>query len=290
LSLEDEVEIGRNLAQSILVQAEGQVLPTTHPTFQRVDRVLKRLVAGLNNAPVDKDVAKALSFNLHVIDSPTVVNALVLPDGTTFVYTGLLEKECSGSDGDDRLAVVVGHEMAHALQRHGGERLSYFGVLSLLLSGATFVGTFLGLDPGVAVWRTACVLGLEERAFDVVLTLPRSRSLENEADHVGLFITAAACFDPRVGPKLWEKWACRMAAAPPMGKLIEDGMCDPEPTNVTAVPLQIPEYLSTHPAGKRHAKNLTAFLQEAERIAELSGCSEQRLALQEATQDIAITK
>mmetsp|Transcript_15454 Transcript_15454/g.31762 ORF Transcript_15454/g.31762 Transcript_15454/m.31762 type:complete len:366 (-) Transcript_15454:104-1201(-) len=254
--LENEIMLGKNSAQAILDEQQGKLLPPTHPSYQRIHQVFQRLVKSLPKTPVDQMVSAALDFdNLYVIDSPDTANAFVLPDGSTFVFSGLLDKECSGADGEGKLAVVLGHEMAHALQRHGGERLSYGGIISPLLMGVTFVCTFLGLDLSGGWWSTLCLLNMEQKAFEVLTMLPQNRQCESEADHVGILITAAACYDPVLGPKLWRDWNTRVVQPS------NDG--DGDGVVITLTP---PEYLSTHPANERREKDLNALLPEAEKM------------------------
>jgi Zn-dependent protease with chaperone function len=248
--LQNEILLGKTQAETLSKALEKNILPIAHPYHQKVLKVHQKLVNALPKSPIDQKVAAALNFeNLYVIDNLDAANAFVLPDGSTFVFTGLLERECSGVNGEGNLAVILGHEMAHALQRHGGERLSFGGIVSLALAGATFFCTFLGLDVSGGWWRTLYLLHLEERAFSVLTTLPQSRCCEAEADHVGLLITAAACFDPRLGPKLWKEWNSRLVSR---AGVDED-----------LVVLSPPEYLSTHPANERRVKDLIAIVPEA---------------------------
>ena len=118
--LDNEIALGNMAAQETILSLEargGKLLSASHPTYKRVAYVWNRLLVALPKSGVDQDVSMKLQWNLNVVDRPDV-NAFVVQDGSAFVFTGLLEKECQGEDGHDKLAIVLGHEMAHALQRH----------------------------------------------------------------------------------------------------------------------------------------------------------------------------
>ena len=140
------------------------------------------------------------------------INAWAAPGGKIAIYTGLLDV----TQDESGLAVVIGHEVAHVLARHSGEQLSQ----ALLMRGAMSAGSSaLGeMDPATreSVMRAMGV------GSQYGLVLPFSRLHEAEADEIGLFLTAAACYDPEAAIGVWE----RMAAS---------GVLRP------------PEFLSTHP-------------------------------------------
>jgi len=125
-------------------------------------------------------------WEFRVINDPETVNAFCVPGGKVAVYTGLfpIAKDEAG------LAVILGHEVAHALLRHAGERMSQTEILGagLALAGAS------GVNPQILQ-----ALGL---GASVGVVLPFSRSQESEADHVGLILMAKAGYDPRVSLKV----------------------------------------------------------------------------------------
>lgn len=127
------------------------------------------------------------SFEFTVAVDNTV-NAMCLPGGKVLVNTGLF----AVCRSDDELAVVLGHEIAHAVCRHGAERLSWAKILRIVYFGlALLVG---GDVPFLYNIITAI-------AFD----LPNSRNMETEADYAGLLLMAKACYDPRVAPEVFRK-------------------------------------------------------------------------------------
>lgn len=156
------------------------------------------------------------------------VNAWCMPGGKVVVYTGILPvaKDEAG------LAVVLGHEIAHAIADHGNERMSQ-GLLQQL--GGLTLSAALSNKPEKtrSLFMTAFGVGTE-----VGLMLPFSRQQESEADRIGLIFTALAGYDPREAPRLWERMEEVGGDAPP-------------------------EFLSTHPAAETRIKNLNSWMPEA---------------------------
>jgi metalloendopeptidase OMA1, mitochondrial len=157
-------------------------------------------------------------FTLIENDEP---NAFALPGGKVGVNTGLFQV----AKNDDQLAAVVGHEVAHAIARHGAERMSQQVLMQVGLAG---LGVATG--PGYAsVAAQAATLGI---------ILPYSRTQESEADHIGLIYMAEAGYDPREAIALWQNFESYGGQRPP-------------------------EFLSTHPAPGSRIQNLQSLLPEA---------------------------
>jgi predicted Zn-dependent protease len=131
-----------------------------------------------------------------VFDSPEA-NAFCLPGGKVGVYSGILPvtKDEAG------LATVLGHEIAHAVARHGGERMSQAMVIQ---TGGSLLG--IGMANTDPRWQAAAQLayGLGSK---VGAELPHSRSQESEADHIGLIYMARAGYDPEAAVQFWERFA-----------------------------------------------------------------------------------
>jgi len=188
-----------------------------------------------------------MDWSIVLVDAP-MANAFVLPHGAIFVYTGLLDRVVST---DDELAIILGHEMSHALLRHGGERLSHQNVFLAAQVVASFVLWFFA--PFVPEPRfVALIEGVQEMLLSVVISLPNSRAQETEADIIGLRLAAASCYDPAAAPVLWKRFA-RLKG--------EDE--------------RVSDWLSTHPNSEGRAVLLEKHLQEARRIARDSGCEAQ---------------
>lgn len=169
-------------------------------------------------------------FNLVEDKTP---NAFCLPGGKVVVYTGILPftKDETG------LAVVVGHEVAHALARHGAERMST-GLLTDL-AGQTAGAVFGGGDPETAKQV--------EQAFGIGsglgIVLPFSRNQESEADKIGLLLMAQAGYDPRSATEFWRRMGQGKNGAPP-------------------------EFFSTHPSDDTRIRQIEGWLPEAVQIYE----------------------
>jgi len=165
-----------------------------------------------------------------------IVNAWCMPGGKIVVYTGILPI----TQTEEGLAVVLGHEVAHALLNHGQQRMSA-GLLQQLGAMGIALGTS-GFSPEIqSLAMTAYGIGSELGG-----TLPFSRSHESEADHYGLILMAIAGYNPEASVPFWE----RMAAGGGGG---------------------VPQFLSTHPSESTRIKQLTGWIPEAmQRAAEFN--------------------
>lgn len=183
ISESQERTMGYNAARQIL-RTEPLL---RDPAAQELVKRVGRRIAAVSGQP-DYD------WEFHVIDNDRAINAFCLPGGKIFVYSGLLKQV----KNEDELAVVMAHEVAHALARHGAERAT-------LEMGARLGGALLQLalgdeDPRIAdiagrVWGYGANLGL---------MLPYSRKHEYEADAIGLALMAKAGYDPAAAVTFWE--------------------------------------------------------------------------------------
>ncbi len=212
------------------VLAESRVVTST-PEAKTIDRVGRRIAAAAEEFLRAEGLASRagdFEWEFALIDDDETVNAWAMPGGKIAVYTGILPL----TEDDAGLAVVMGHEVAHALANHGRERLS-----QLLLFQLGYTGLELALqqepDTTRDLWLTAFGLGAQ-----VGLLLPYSRTQEYEADRIGLILTARAGYDPRAAVPFWE----RMRAKGEIGFL---------------------EFLSTHPAPSKRIREIEAMLPEA---------------------------
>ncbi|MDD5247957.1 MAG: M48 family metallopeptidase [Rhodocyclaceae bacterium] len=197
--------------------AKGALAPASHPQVRRLRAIAKRLIpyARRWNAR-----AQNWSWEINLIGSKQV-NAFCMPGGMIAFYTGILD---TLHLTDDEVAVVMGHEVAHALREHARERLAKSELTQL---GANVLGQFIGG-------------GRFSGAFDFggrLLTLKFSRDDETEADVVGLDLAARAGFDPRAAITLWQKMTAANRGAP----------------------LQ---WLSTHPSGENRIREIEKHLPE----------------------------
>jgi len=152
------------------------------------------------------------------------VNAFCLPGGKVAFYEGIMAV-CGDEAG---VAVVMGHEIAHAIARHGNERVSQGIVVQASKEG---VAELLGAEDEVTRQAISAALGIG-------VTLPFSRTHESEADHIGLLLMAKAGYDPRVAPGFWERMNASGGRRPP-------------------------EFLSTHPHPETRVAKLREWMPEA---------------------------
>lgn len=187
---------------------------------RRVQEVGRRIAAVSQHPEWDWE------FTLFENDEP---NAFALPGGKVGVHTGLFRV----AENDAQLATVIGHEVAHAIARHGAERMSQ-GLLAQGL-GAVAIGT--GVNPQV--------VDLAAQAATLGVILPYSRTQEAEADHIGLLYMAQAGYDPREAINLWQNFEALGGERPP-------------------------EFLSTHPAPGTRIDRLRELMPEALEVYERS--------------------
>jgi predicted Zn-dependent protease len=193
-------------------------------------------------------------WEFAVIQDDKMVNAFALPGGKVAIFTGILKH----TKDDAGLATVMGHEVAHALQRHGMERMSrsiidqivQVGAMAAAASGA--MGRTdprnTGIPGGTGGMSGAALQGLLA-AYGVNVSLPFNRKQESEADEVGLLLMAKAGYDPREAVPFWE----RMSGCPRqmIGKVCFRSQ------------QAVPEFLSTHPSDLTRINQIEAWLPKA---------------------------
>lgn len=167
-------------------------------------------------------------WEFNVIESETQ-NAFCLPGGKVAVYTGILPV-CESEAG---LAVVMSHEVAHAIARHGGERMTYQTAQNL---GKSAVGYVMQNQEEA---QQKIVLTAYGAASEYGVILPYSRKHELEADQIGIMLMAKAGYDPSAAPGFWERFASVKKGEAPM------------------------EFMSTHPSDATRAAALRELLPKA---------------------------
>lgn len=147
---------------------------------------------------------QGFAWEFNVVDDPTV-NAFCMPGGKVVVYTGILKV----TQNEDALAVVMGHEVAHALANHGNERMSQ-GLVAQL--GLTSLDLALSQKPAETrnLIMTAAGAGAQ-----VGVMLPFSRKHESEADEMGLYLMAMAGYNPAEAAPFWERMNKSGGSRPP---------------------------------------------------------------------------
>ena len=229
LSAEEESAMGLQAYREILSQ-ERPVDPNSQGARQ-IREIARRLIARVDEVEADLAAEKGLQaqnyaanfqWEVNVIQSDQA-NAFALPGGKMAVYTGLVPV-AKNADG---MAVVMGHEIAHALMRHGAQRMAR-GKLEQI---GQMAGAASGMDAGT--------LQTVMSAYGVTSALPYARAHETQADEVGLMLAAAACFDPAEAVPLWQR----------MGQM--SGGQAPS------------EFASTHPSSETRIQNLQALQPKA---------------------------
>jgi predicted Zn-dependent protease len=201
---------------------------TDAETVAFVERVAKRVAAAAPD--------HGFKYEFVVLESETA-NAFCLPGGKVAVYTGILPY-CANEAG---LATVLGHEIGHAIARHGGERMSQGMVQQV---GGVALSTVLqakGIQPTTAsLAMTAYGAGTQYLGV-----LPFSRAHESEADYLGLTYMAKAGYDPKESVTFWQRFSALGSSGP--------------------------SWLSTHPASADRAKAMATEMPMAENLYAASG-------------------
>jgi predicted Zn-dependent protease len=195
--------------------------PDDHPEVIRLRAISQKLI------PYSYEWnarAREWKWEINLIGSAQI-NAFCMPGGKIAFYHGILDKL---QLSDDEVAMVMGHEIAHALREHARERMGKSEATGLIASiGSAIASAYFRVDPNItdAVARQGANL----------LTLKFSREDETEADLVGMELAARAGYDPRSGVSLWQKMSAANKGAPP-------------------------QWLSTHPSGSTRIKEIEANL------------------------------
>lgn len=209
--------------KQVLEQADSKnaLAPPSSEELKRLRAIAQRLIPF---AKPWNERASQWQWEVNLIGSKQI-NAYCMPGGKIAFYTGILR---TLKLTDDEAAMVMGHEMAHALREHARERMGKSTVTTgaARLGGALLSG-WLGIDPNLT--------DMVAQQSANLLSLKFSREDESEADLVGMEIAARAGYDPRAGITLWEKMGAANKGAPP-------------------------QWLSTHPASSTRIADMQAAL------------------------------
>jgi predicted Zn-dependent protease len=171
---------------------------------------------------------RGLKWEFNLIEDDSVANAWAMPGGKVAVYTGIFPF----TRDENGLAVVLGHEVAHALADHGNERMSQALLANM---GGMALSVALSKRPQRTQQLFMAAFGV---GASLGLLLPYSRLHETEADRMGLMLMARAGYDPRAAVPFWQRMSRQGGARPP-------------------------QFLSTHPAPSTRIANLKAAVPEA---------------------------
>lgn len=206
------------------LSSDAQQTAMVKDVGRKIQKAVEQYMAQ-NNASAELE---GFQWEFNLIDDPKTVNAWCMPGGKVAFYTGIMPI-CKDEAG---VAVVMGHEVAHAIANHGRERMSQGMVANGLLGS---VGTALGQNPGLTKQILFQAVGIGAQ----VGMLKFSRQHETEADKIGLIFMAMAGYNPNEAPKFWERMSSQSGGGAP------------------------PEWLSTHPSHSTRINDLNAAMPEA---------------------------
>jgi predicted Zn-dependent protease len=216
----DSVEKSAALQYSQMTRQAFQqqkLLDANDPRTQRIRRIAKDL---LPHTKKFNDRSDEWDWEVNVFDSPTI-NAFCMPGGKIAFFTGIIDKL---KLTDDEIAVIMGHEMGHALWEHARERTAKVNMTNI---GSRVIGGLLFGQAGELVGAAGSSLA----------ALKFSRNDETEADLIGMELAARGGYDPRAGITLWQKMSKAGGGAPP-------------------------QWLSTHPSGQTRIKTFQDNLKD----------------------------
>jgi len=219
MSTDQEETLGLQAFQEVLASSD---VVESGPAAEAVRRVSSRIAAQTGSA------ASSFKWQVSVVNSEQV-NAFCLPGGKIVVYTGILPV----AKTEAGLATVIGHEVAHAVARHGAQRVFQNSLVQTALIGASFSLSDMDFR------QRQTIMGLLGAGATYGVMLPFGRDHEVEADQMGLLYMARAGYDPREAIPFWER----------MGQAAGNG--------------QPPEFMSTHPSHGTRIQNLQAFMSRA---------------------------
>lgn len=235
-SVDEEALLGLQAFEEVLSQEKP--LDASDPTAKQIEGIARRLVAraseveaqlAAEHSQPSPNLARTFNWSVAVLQSEQA-NAFCLPGGKMAVYTGLIPV----TRNENAMAIVMGHEIAHALLRHGSQRMAQ---QKLVRIGQMAAGVAVGDMDMQQQQMLMAVLGA---GLQYGVVLPYGRDHETQADEVGLMLAAAACYDPHEAIPLWNRMSEVGGGARP------------------------PEFASTHPDPANRIANLQALMPRAE--------------------------
>jgi len=228
-SMNQEMQMGAQAYNQ--VKNDPKMKPSQDPReIEPVKRVAARIVEAAKRSKY-AEMAKQFQWEVTVIKDDKTANAFALPGGKMAVYTGIFPM----AKTEAGLAAVMGHEVVHALARHGAERMSQGQATNI---GLKVIGAAIGLSGGNPMLGQATMAALGAGA-QVGVLLPFSRKHESEADYIGILLAADAGYDPRESVELWERMGQASGGGGPS------------------------EFLSTHPSHDTRIDQLKEWMPEA---------------------------
>jgi len=206
--------------------SKSQVVASSDKRSQQLESVGNRMVGAVRALFANSkynDRIKSQKWEFHVVENPTV-NAWCMPGGKIVFYSGILPY----TQDEDGIAVVMGHEMAHAIAKHGNERMSQ--QMAIMMGGIT-LDVAMQQKPEETKEIFKSLYGISS----TLGALAYSRKHEYEADKIGLVIMAKAGYNPEKAIAFWERMSQKSGGS-------------------------IPQFLSTHPSDENRIKEMKKFL------------------------------
>ena len=228
-SVSDEMQMGAQAYAQVKSDPKMKASQDPHE-IEPVKRVTSRIIEAAKRSKY-AEMAKQFQWEVTVIKDDKTMNAFALPGGKIAVYTGIFPV----AKTEAGLAAVLGHEVTHALARHGAERMSQGEAANI---GVQLLGAAAGIGTGNAALGQASMAALGAGA-QVGVLLPFSRKHESEADYIGILLAADAGYDPRESVHLWERMEKMSGGGGPS------------------------EFLSTHPGHETRIEQLKKWMPEA---------------------------
>ena len=223
-----EANLGTQAYQDVL--SDPKVTVSKNPAeVGPVERTAARIIDAAKRSQY-AEAAKDFKWEVTVIKDDGTKNAFALPGGKIAVYTGIFPV----ADNESGLAAIIGHEVVHALARHGSERMSQGVLAQIGLIGASIAMQTQGFSPATSQ-SAMSALGV---GTQVGVLLPFSRAHESEADYIGLLLAADAGYDPHEAVRVWQR-------------MQQSGGQQPQ------------EFLSTHPGHETRIKRLSEHMPDA---------------------------
>jgi metalloendopeptidase OMA1, mitochondrial len=228
-TVSEEMQLGAQAYQQ--VKNDPKVRQSQDPReIEPVKRVTARIIEAAKRSKY-AEMAKQFQWEVTVIKDDKTMNAFALPGGKIAVYTGIFRV----AKTEAGLAAVLGHEVTHALARHGAERMSQGELTNAALQVIGAAAGSSGMNPMLSQGAMAA-LGA---GAQVGVLLPFSRAHESEADYIGILLAADAGYDPRESVHLWERMEQLSGGGGPS------------------------EFLSTHPGHETRIAQLKRWMPEA---------------------------
>jgi metalloendopeptidase OMA1, mitochondrial len=228
-SVDQEMQMGTQAYAQ--VKSDPKMRQSQDPReIEPVKRIAARIIEAAKRSKY-AEMAQQFQWEVTVIKDDKMLNAFALPGGKIAVYTGIF----SVAKTEAGLAAVMGHEVVHALARHGAERMSQGQLTNAALQAA---GAAIGMSSSNPMLSQTAMAALGVGA-QVGVLLPFSRAHESEADYIGILLAADAGYDPRESVGLWERMAQLSGGGGPA------------------------EFMSTHPGHETRIEQLKQWMPEA---------------------------